>query len=67
VFFGGGWIGFLEVPIDRTALVVGRVISITKDTPNVTRAFLSRALTRWVVTITFYTPRFEVAKVLVCP
>jgi hypothetical protein len=35
----GGYV-FLEVLINRTSLVVGRVISITKDTPDITRAFL---------------------------
>jgi hypothetical protein len=37
---------FLEVLIDCTALVVGRVISIAEDTPDIARAFLVRALTR---------------------
>jgi hypothetical protein len=58
---------FLEILIDCTALVVGKVISITKDTPNVTRVFLSRAVTRWVVISTFYTPRLEVANVFSMP
>jgi hypothetical protein len=53
----------LEALVDRTALVVGRVISIAEDTPDIARAFLARALTHRVVTSTFYTPRLEVAKV----
>jgi hypothetical protein len=46
VLVGGVDRFFLKVRIDHTALVVGKVITITKDIPNVTRAFLSRALTR---------------------
>jgi hypothetical protein len=44
-FIGGVGRFFLEVIIDRRALV-GRVISIAEDTPDITRAFLARALTR---------------------
>jgi hypothetical protein len=62
-----GLIGFLEVFIDRTALVVGRVISIVENTPDITRAFLARALACRVITSTFHTPRFEVAKNLGVP
>jgi hypothetical protein len=34
LFRSEGWIGFLEVFINRTSLVVRRAISITKDIPD---------------------------------
>jgi hypothetical protein len=45
-----------------TTPVVGGVISITEDTPDITRAFLARTLAHGVVTSTFHTLRLEVEK-----
>jgi hypothetical protein len=46
VLVGGVDRFFLDVLIDRTALVVGCMISIPKDTPDITIEFLARALIR---------------------
>jgi hypothetical protein len=62
-----GLIVFLEIFIDCTALVVGRVISIAENTLDITRAFLARAFACRVITSTFHTPRLEVAKILGVP
>jgi hypothetical protein len=40
------------------------VISITEYPPDITRAFLVRALSRRVATSAFHVPRLEVAKIL---
>jgi hypothetical protein len=63
---GVDWL-FLEVFIERTILVVGRVIFIAENTPHIPRALLARTLARRVVTSTFHTPRLEKAIVLVVP
>jgi hypothetical protein len=58
---------FFKFFIDRATLVVGRVITFAEYTPDSTRAFLPRALTRRMVASAFYAPRLEVAKVLGVP
>jgi predicted benzoate:H+ symporter BenE len=54
-----GLVGFLQVFIDRTSLVVGRVISIAEGTLDITRA-----LARRVATSAFHASWFEVEKIL---
>jgi hypothetical protein len=43
----------LQVPVDRTALLIGGVVAITENTADCTRTVLSLAMEGQVVTGTF--------------
>jgi hypothetical protein len=49
------------VLVDRTSLVIHRMISTTEDTSDITRSFFSVALVCQMVTRTFYASWFEMA------
>jgi hypothetical protein len=57
----------LEVFLDRTSLIVGRVIDVAEDTPYSTRAFLTWALASRVVTSAFNASGLEVTKIFGVP
>jgi hypothetical protein len=63
-----GWVDFLlKILVDHASLVIPRIISVTEDTPNITRSFFMLALDCGMITSTFDATWFKVAIVSVCP